>query len=92
MSENTFEAEQKSSITKKTSALLPTAEELSVLSNMEKVGFRLADRMNRGAWKRFWTFCQRHIGSLWIKIATYNLMNVFGLENIEQTDTGKPLN
>ena len=91
MSENTFEARQKSGITKKTSALLPTAEELSVLSNVEKVGFRLADRMNRGAWKRFWTFCQRHIGSLWIKIATYNLMNVFGLENIEQTDARRPL-
>ena len=91
MSENTLETRQKSGITKKTSALLPTTEELSVLSNVEKIGFRLADKMNRGAWKRFWTFCQRHIGSLWIKIATYNLMNVFGLENIEQTDARKPL-
>jgi len=91
MSENTLESKQKTEFTKKESALLPTTEELSVLSGMEKVGFRLADRMNRGAWKRFWTFCQRHIGSLWIKIATYNLMNVFGLENIEQTDVRKPL-
>ncbi|MGI8469432.1 MAG: lysophospholipid acyltransferase family protein [Pyrinomonadaceae bacterium] len=47
--------------------------------------------MNRGAWKSFWTFCQRHIGSLWIKICTYNLMNVFGLENIAKTDDAKPL-
>jgi len=91
MSENTLESKQKTEFTKKESALLPTTEELSVLSGMEKVGFRLADKMNRGAWKRFWTFCQRHIGSLWIKIATYNLMNVFGLENIEQTDVRKPL-
>jgi 1-acyl-sn-glycerol-3-phosphate acyltransferase len=91
MPENTFETKLKSEITNKTSELLPTAEELSVLSDTEKIGFRLADKMNRGAWKRFWTFCQRHIGSLWIYLATYNLMNVFGLENIEQTDAQKPL-
>lgn len=69
----------------------PTAEELAVLDFTEKIGFQIADRMNRGAWKRLWTFCQRHIGSLWIYLATYNLMNVFGLENVEQTDVGKPL-
>jgi 1-acyl-sn-glycerol-3-phosphate acyltransferase len=91
MPENTFETKLESKITKNTTALLPTTEELSVLSNTEKTGFRLADKMNRGAWKRFWTFCQRHIGSLWIYLATYNLMNVFGLENIEQTDARKPL-
>jgi 1-acyl-sn-glycerol-3-phosphate acyltransferase len=91
MPENTFETKLESKITKNITALLPTTEELSVLSNTEKTGFRLADKMNRGAWKRFWTFCQRHIGSLWIYLATYNLMNVFGLENIEQTDARKPL-
>ena len=47
--------------------------------------------MNLGVWKRFWTFCQRHIGSLWIYIATYNLMNVFGLENFEKTDAERPV-
>ena len=72
-------------------ALVPTEEELAVLSATEKIGFKLADKMNRGAWKRFWTFCQRHIGSLWIYLATYNLMNVFGLENIEKTKVEKPL-
>lgn len=72
-------------------ALVPTKEELSVLSSTEKIGFKLADKMNRGAWKSLWTFCQRHIGSLWIYLVTYNLMNVFGLENIEQTDVEKPL-
>jgi 1-acyl-sn-glycerol-3-phosphate acyltransferase len=69
----------------------PTAEELSVLDFSEKIGFKLADRMNRGAWKNLWTFCQRHIGSLWIYLATYNLMNVYGLENFERTDVKKPL-
>lgn len=70
---------------------LPTGDELAVLGRVEKAGFRLTRRMNLGAWKLFWTFCQRHIGSLWIFIATYNLMNVFGIENVETTETNKPL-
>lgn len=71
--------------------LLPSKEELSVISATERLGFRLTHKMNSGWWKRLWTFCQRHIGSLWIKIATYNLMNVFGLENIDQADTKRPI-
>jgi 1-acyl-sn-glycerol-3-phosphate acyltransferase len=47
--------------------------------------------MNLGVWKRLMTFCQRHIGSLWILIATYNLMNVFGIENVENAEVEKPL-
>ena len=69
----------------------PTTEELSVLNATERTAFRLVRAMNRGGWKRFWTFFQRHIGSLWIYLATYNLMNVRGLENIESTDTERPL-
>lgn len=72
-------------------ALVPTKKELSVLNSTEKIGFKLTHRMNLGAWKSFWTFCQRHIGSLWIYLATYNLMNVFGLENIAKTSIDKPL-
>jgi len=72
-------------------ALVPTSDELSVLSNTERAGFWLAHRMNLGVWKRFWTFCQRHIGSLWIYLATYNLMNVYGLENFERTDVERPV-
>jgi 1-acyl-sn-glycerol-3-phosphate acyltransferase len=72
-------------------AMSPTKDEISALSATERFGFRLAHRMNQGAWKGFWTFCQKHIGSLWIYLATYNLMNVFGLENIEKTDAEKPL-
>jgi 1-acyl-sn-glycerol-3-phosphate acyltransferase len=70
---------------------LPTAGEIAALSKTEKLGFRLADRMNRGAWKRIWTFCQRHIGSLWIYLATYNLMRVYGLEHFESTDPERPV-
>ncbi len=69
----------------------PNAAEISVLHGVERLGFSLTHRMNHGAWKRFWTFCQRHIGSLWIYLATYNLMNVFGIENVEATDPDRPL-
>jgi len=72
-------------------SLMPTSEEIQVLSTMERAGFRLTRRMNFGAWKRFWTWCQRHIGSLWIYLATYNLMNVFGIENLENTDASRPV-
>jgi 1-acyl-sn-glycerol-3-phosphate acyltransferase len=71
--------------------LVPSNEELSVLTAFERIGFKLTHRMNLGRWKRFWGFCQRHIGSLWIKICTYNLMTVFGLENVENSSPDKPL-
>ena len=71
--------------------LTPTQEEISVLDPMERAGFRLTHRMNLGRWKRFWTFCQRHLGSLWIKICTYNLMNVFGIEHVQNSDVSRPL-
>jgi 1-acyl-sn-glycerol-3-phosphate acyltransferase len=71
--------------------LVPTNEELSVLTLFERIGFKLTHRMNLGRWKRFWGFCQRHIGSLWIKICTYKLMTVFGLENVENSSPDKPL-
>lgn len=70
---------------------IPQKAELEVLDPIERIGFRLVRRMNMGNWKRFWTFCQRHIGSLWIYIATYNLMNVFGVENVEATDANRPV-
>jgi 1-acyl-sn-glycerol-3-phosphate acyltransferase len=70
---------------------LPTKEQLDLLSRTERNGFWLVRRMNTGQWKRFWTFCQRHVGSLWIYLATYNLMNVFGIENFERTDIKRPV-
>lgn len=72
-------------------ALVPVAGQLALLSFSERLGFRLTHRMNLGRWKRFWGFCQRHIGSLWIKIATYNLMNVYGIDNIESSEVSRPL-
>lgn len=73
------------------SAQSPTRRELAVLGVSERLGFRLVHRMNRGGWKTFWTFCQRHIGSLWIFLSTYNLMNVRGLEHFEKMDASRPL-
>lgn len=91
MSENSLEEKTITRIEKGNELPAPTREEISVLAPMEKIGFRLTRKMNRGAWKTFWTFCQRHIGSLWIKISTYNLIRVSGLENFEQTDATRPI-
>ncbi len=91
MAETDLIKNQDSQIQKTSEALTPLPEEIAVLNGVEKFGFRLTHQMNTGVWKRFWTFCQRHIGSLWIKICTYNLMNVFGLENIENSSVERPL-
>jgi 1-acyl-sn-glycerol-3-phosphate acyltransferase len=72
-------------------ALVPTAEELAVLSPFERFAFRLTWRMNRGRWKRFWTFCQRTLGAGWIHVSTYNLMRVSGLEYVEAVARERPL-
>jgi len=71
--------------------ILPNPEEIAVLGFFERLGFKLTHQMNHGEWKRFWSFCQRHIGSLWIKIATYNLITVFDIENIENSDSERPV-
>lgn len=72
-------------------ALAPTKGELEVLSFSEKLGFRLTHFFNHGAAKGLMTFFQRHIGSLWIHLATYNIMNLHGLENFENTSTETPV-
>ncbi len=91
MSENTLTKTQPEKSLVEIRPAEPTTAELSVLSPAEKVGFSLTHRMNKGAWKKFWTFFQRHIGSLWIFLATYNLMNVRGLENFKAADPDSPL-
>jgi len=71
--------------------LEPTLEELSVLSPFERFAFRVTHRMNLGRWKRFWTWCQSFFGAGWIQLSTYNLMRVYGLENIEAVDHDRPI-
>ena len=69
----------------------PTGGELAALSAFERFAFRLVWRMNRGAWKRFWTLCQRTLGAGWIHLAPYTLMRVSGLEHVEAAARGRPL-
>jgi len=65
--------------------------ELQVLSWFERFAFRFVGRMNRGAWKQFWTWCQRTMGAGWIHLSTYKIMNVYGLEHVEAASRDRPL-
>lgn len=69
----------------------PTPEEIAVLSFQERAAFRLAHRMNSGWCKRFWTWCQRYIGAMWIQICTYNLLRVYGLEHFDALSRERPI-
>ncbi len=69
----------------------PLPEEIAVLSWMERTAFYFTRRMNAGRWKSFWTFCQRTVGAGWIRISTYNLMRVYGLENFAQVSHERPI-
>jgi 1-acyl-sn-glycerol-3-phosphate acyltransferase len=69
----------------------PTAEEWAALTGFERLAFRLTRRMNRGRWKRFWTFCQSVFGAGWIHLSTYNLIRVSGLEHVEAAARERPL-
>ncbi|HVS21645.1 MAG TPA: lysophospholipid acyltransferase family protein [Pyrinomonadaceae bacterium] len=69
----------------------PSAGELAVLSPFERFAFRVTHRMNKGRWKRFWTWCQSVLGAGWIHLSTYNLMRVYGLENIEAVSKDRPI-
>jgi len=71
--------------------LEPLPEELQVLSPFERFAFRFTHRMNLGSWKRFWTWCQSVFGAGWIQISTYNLMRLYGLENVAALDHSKPI-
>jgi 1-acyl-sn-glycerol-3-phosphate acyltransferase len=72
-------------------SLEPTPEELAALNWFERFSFRFVRRMNQGTWKRFWTWCQKVFGAGWIHLATYNLMQVHGLENVEAVSRERPL-
>jgi 1-acyl-sn-glycerol-3-phosphate acyltransferase len=72
-------------------SLEPSHEELAVLSPFERFAFGFVRRMNRGRWKQFWTFCQKTLGAGWIYLSTYNIMNVYGLDNIEAASHQRPI-
>jgi 1-acyl-sn-glycerol-3-phosphate acyltransferase len=69
----------------------PTPEELAALTWFERFAFRLTRRMNQGRWKRFWTWCQSTMGAGWIYLSTYNIMNVYGLENVAAVARDRPI-
>jgi 1-acyl-sn-glycerol-3-phosphate acyltransferase len=71
--------------------LEPCPDELAVLSGFERFTFRLTHHMNLGRWKRFWTWCQSVFGAGWIHISTYNLMQIYGLENLETVSRNRPI-
>jgi 1-acyl-sn-glycerol-3-phosphate acyltransferase len=79
------------SILDSTTSLEPEDEELAALSPFERLCFRLVRRMNQGTWKRFWTWCQKIFGAGWIHLATYNLMQVYGLENVHRASRERPI-
>jgi 1-acyl-sn-glycerol-3-phosphate acyltransferase len=91
MSNDLATAPTSKSLALSSSSLKPDEAELAPLTGTERAGFEIAHFMNTGAAKRLMAFCQRHIGSLWIYLATYNLMHVFGIDNVERTDTNRPL-
>ena len=74
-----------------TNRLDPTIEEVAALSPVERASFHLAHRMNQGAAKRVMTWLQSTIGMGWIRLATYNIMRVYGLQNVEATDHARPI-
>ena len=78
-------------ISQDSTAVVPTPEELAVLSPFERFAYRLTRRMNQDAWKRFWTWCQSTMGAGWIHLSTYNIMNVYGLEHVEAASRERPL-
>jgi 1-acyl-sn-glycerol-3-phosphate acyltransferase len=69
----------------------PTPDELAVLSSFEQFAFHLVRHMNQGNWKRFWTWCQKVFGAGWIHFSTYNLMQVYGLENVHSLSHERPI-
>ena len=72
-------------------SLEPSPGEFAVLSRFERCAFHFIRRMNQGNWKRFWTWCQKTFGAGWIHFSTYNLMQVYGLENIAAASRDRPI-
>jgi 1-acyl-sn-glycerol-3-phosphate acyltransferase len=64
---------------------------VAVLSPFERRAFELVERMNRGAWKRFWVFCQRQVNARWIGWLSRPQLEVFGFEHVERTSGARPL-
>lgn len=64
---------------------------LERLTPFERAAVRLARRMQRGSWSRFWVACQRQIGARWITGLAGPLLEVHGLEHVAATSRERPL-
>lgn len=91
MTENELAGEGSNLPALTTDATMPSNDELAVLGRTERIAVRFVRSMNQPRWKSVWTFFQRHVGSLWIYLATYNLMNVRGIENFAEADRERPI-
>jgi 1-acyl-sn-glycerol-3-phosphate acyltransferase len=69
----------------------PTTEELAVLTPLERFAFRVSHKMNAGRWKALWSKCQRVIGVGWIDLSTYNIMEIYGLDNVTSIRRTRPI-
>lgn len=67
------------------------AEALAVLSPFERRAFTLVERMNQGAWKKLWVFCQRQVNARWIGLLARPQLEVRGFEHVERTTAARPL-
>lgn len=67
------------------------AEALAALAPFERRAFELVERMNGGAWKELWVFCQRHVNARWIGMLSRPQLDVHGFEHVERTTAARPL-
>ncbi len=86
-----YAARGKTGVGPRTLDVGPELDELAVLNWFERFAFRLVKKMNQGRWKRCWTWAQKVFGAGWIHFATYNLMQVYGLEHVEAASRDRPI-
>jgi 1-acyl-sn-glycerol-3-phosphate acyltransferase len=61
------------------------------LTLLERGHYRLAHRMNQGAWKGFWSVCQRSVGAWWTGVITRRITEVHGVDHLRRTPRDRPL-
>ncbi|MGQ0765782.1 MAG: lysophospholipid acyltransferase family protein [Gemmatimonadota bacterium] len=68
------------------------AEVREVLRPLERLHFEVALRMNREPVKALWTFLEKYVGALVVRLATRNLVRVHGFERVvEASERGTVL-
>jgi 1-acyl-sn-glycerol-3-phosphate acyltransferase len=78
-------------LSRSTSGVPSREEALAVLAPFERRAFQLVERMNQGAWKELWVFCQRQINARWIGMLSRPQLEVHGFEHVQRTTATRPL-